>query len=126
MNRTDNEIITGKVCDFAYLSDTVNGKKKLMIVIMDIFLDQVKDELKVIDKAVSDADFQVIMKYAHTIKSSVSIMGISILVPVLQEMEMLARSKTRIQRIKELHQFLNATCIQAFIEIEKEKNNEEE
>ncbi len=115
--------IEENVCNFRYLSDTVNGKKHLMVGIMDTFLSQVTDELSSINNAVSDSEYPVIMKYAHTMMSSVSIMGISILSPVLQEMETLGKLGIGIEKIKELNKKLNLICIRAFKEIEIEKLN---
>ena len=123
MNITGIDKVAGDVCNFKYLFDTVNGKKNLMIVIMNIFLSQVSEELKSINKAVSDSDYPVIKKYAHTMMSSVSIMGISILGPILQEMETLGKSEVGIKRINELNQKLNLICIQALKEVEREKQN---
>jgi len=123
MNITGIDKVEGDVCNFKYLFDTVNGKKELMIGIMDTFLIQVKDELSNINKAVSDSEYPVVVKYAHTMMSSVSIMGISILGPILQEMEILGKSEVGIKKINELNQKLNLICIQAFKEVEREKQN---
>src|SRR4051812_26554125 len=78
------------VCDLKYLTDTMGGNKNLIKEIMEIFLKQIPEELKAINAAIANADFATIKGFAHTMKSSVSIMGISVLAPVLQEMEGLA------------------------------------
>ena len=123
MNIDGNDQIEENVCNFRYLSDMVNGKKHLMIGIMDTFISQVSDELRSINNAISDSEYPVIMKYAHTMMSSVSIMGISTLEPVLQEMETLGKSGVGIEKINELNQKLNLICNKAFKEIEREKLN---
>ena len=56
-------------------------------------------------------------------KSSVSIMSISILIPILKEMEDLGAKATDLDKIKQLNQQLNLICNQAIREIEKEKLN---
>jgi len=117
------ESVEIKVCDFRYISDMVNCKKQLIISLMDIFISQVSNELKSINKAVSDSDFPVIMKFAHTMMSSVSIMGIYSLTPILKEMEKLGKLEIDIERIKALNQKLNLICKQAFKEVEAEKFN---
>ena len=57
---------------------------------MDVFLEQVPEELTSIEKAITQMDYAVIKSFSHTMKSSVSIMGITVLSPILQEMEGLA------------------------------------
>jgi HPt (histidine-containing phosphotransfer) domain-containing protein len=111
------------VCDLNYLSETMGGKKHLIKEIMDIFLEQVPEELKSIDDAIKKTDYAIIKSFAHTMKSSVSIMGISILMPILQEMETLGAKAADIEKIKELNQKLNLICKQAIEEIEREKHN---
>ena len=55
-------------------------------------------------------------------KSTVSIMGISVLTPILLEMENLGAKATDIERIKELNLKLTLICKQAIAEIEREKH----
>ncbi len=127
INKTiENKIDT--VCDLKYLTETVGGKKNLILEIMDVFLKQVPEELEAINQAISKEDYATIKSFAHTMKSSVSIMGISTLLPVLQEMEDLAAGighsgDHQISRILELNQKLVFICKQAIKEIEIEKLN---
>ncbi|MBI4947278.1 MAG: Hpt domain-containing protein [Bacteroidetes bacterium] len=111
------------VCDFSYLSETMGEKKHLVKEIIDVFLKQVPEELQSINNAITKADYSIIKNSAHTMKSSVSIMGISELAPVLQEMEALGATASNIEKIKALNQKLDFTCKQAIKEIEREKQN---
>lgn len=111
------------VCDFRYLNEMVNGKKQLIKGIMDVFLKEVPNDLKLINEAVTKTDYTIIKGFAHTLKSSVSVMGISVLKLVLSEMEDLAAKATGIDKIKELYEELNVICMLAMKEIEKEKLN---
>src|SRR3989304_434888 len=95
-----------KVCDLNYLTETMGGKKQLIKEIMDVFLKQIPQELTLINEAIVKADFTTIKNVAHTMKSSVSIMGISVLTPVLQEMEDLGGGAAGIEKIKQLNQKL--------------------
>jgi len=97
------------------------SKKSLIKGIMDAFLKQVPEDLHFINEAVTKTDYAIIKSIAHTMKSTVSVMGISILVPVLQEMEDLGTKEANIEKIKELNQQLNLICRHAMEEIEKEK-----
>ena len=111
------------VCDFKYLMEMMGSKKELIKAIMNTFLEQVPDELKSIQEAIPKRDYESIKIFSQTMKSSVSIMGISSLTPVLQEMEELATRATGIERINELNEQLNAICKQAIEEIKREIPN---
>ena len=112
-----------KVCDLNYLTEMMGGKKSLIKEIMDVFLKQIPEELQSINDAITKTDYATIKKFAHTMKSSVSIMSVSILTPVLQEMEDLGARAIDIEQIKQLNQKLNLICKQALEEIEREKLN---
>lgn len=118
---SENKVET--VCDLSYLSEMMGGKKNLMKGIMDVFLKQIPEELQSINQAIIKTDYPAIKNIAHTMKSSVSIMGISVLTPILKEMEDLAVAAINLEKIKELNQKLNLICKQAIEEIEKEKHN---
>jgi len=119
------------VCDLKYLSETMNGEKHLIKEIIDVFLKQIREELNGINDAVKKTNYAIIKNIAHTMRSTVSIMGISMLAPVLKEMENLGTMATggstppttSIEKIKELNIKLNLICNQAMEELEKEKHN---
>jgi HPt (histidine-containing phosphotransfer) domain-containing protein len=116
------------VCNLTYLTEMMGNKKHLIKGIMDTFLQQVPEELQCINNAIKKLDYSTIKNYAHTMKSSISIMGISVLVFVLKEMEDLAGTASgpdsyRDEKIKKLNEKLNLICQQAVEEIEKEKHN---
>lgn len=111
------------VCNISYLSEIVGGKKDLIRQIMEAFLSQIAEDLPSITNAISKTDYLTINQITHSMKSSASIMGISAIRPVLEEMEVLGASATNIDRIKELNQMLNIVYRQAVAEIEKEKLN---
>ena len=117
------------VCNIGYLTEMMKGNKQLIFRVMIAFVKQVNEELQSINDAIEKADYPKIKNIAHTMKSSVSIMGISILKPVLQKMEDLGTTdssnplNSNIEKIKELNQKLNLICRQAIEEIEREKKN---
>ena|GEM_PF-963738 len=111
------------VCNFMYLSEIVNDKTHLIIRIMDAFLRQVPGELRLLNEALKLPDYPAIRRNAHTMMSSVSIMGITSLNNVLKEIEKLAKSETEIEKIKMQAKTLDIICKQAIKEIEKEKIN---
>jgi len=111
------------VCDFDYLSRLMGGKIHLIKKIMDSFLIQVKEELKSMDEAIINKDCVAIKNLAHTMKSTVSIMGIVIVLPALQEMEDLGTMENcsnsyKAEKLGTLNLKLNEVCKKAFVEIE--------
>ena len=115
--------IEEKVCNLNYLNEMMGGKKHLIIEIMDAFLKQVPEELQAIEDAINKTEYHIIKNFTHTMKSSVSIMGISVLTPVLQEMEDLGGKSENMERIKQLNEKLKVICSSAIKEIEIEKRN---
>lgn len=123
MENTKNIDNPETVCNFIYLSEMMAGKKSLIIEIIDAFQIQISDELKSLNEAVEKSDYLVIKGFAHTMKSTVSIMGISVLNSVLNEMEALAKLNINIEQIRLLNSQLNIVCLQALGEVKNEKNN---
>src|SRR4051812_48336810 len=119
MNRMEN--LNDKVCDLRYLVELMGGKKNLVMGIMDSFLTQIPEELKSISDAIATNDYRTIKNFSHTMKSSVSIMGISTLTPILAEMEVLGEKADEMQRIMELNSELTLICNRAMEEIKAEK-----
>lgn len=119
-NETDKKI--EHVCDISYLTEMVHGKNNLVKEIMEEFLMQISSELQSINEAVIKTNYPIIKNLAHSMKSSISIMGVSVLTPVLQEMEDLGAKETDIEKIKELNLTLNIICLQATKEIESIKH----
>lgn len=111
------------VCDLTYLTEMTGGKKDMMKAIIDVFLKQIPEELQSIKEAIEKSNYVTIRNFAHSMKSSVSIMSISILIPILKEMEELGAKTTDLEKIKQLNQQLDLICNQAIREIEKEKLN---
>ena len=111
------------VCDLQYLTEMIAGKKQLIREILDEFLKQIPDELNQITEAVKNIEYPLIKNISHKMRSSVSIMGIASLAPVLQEMEDLGGGSTGIEKLKLLNQQLNSVCGQAIEEIEKMQIN---
>lgn len=123
-----NNDIKENVCNLTYLTEMMSGKKTLIKAIMDVFLKQIPEELQSINDAITKKDYKTIKNFAHTMKSSVSIMSVSLLAPILKEMEELADEVStsevnRDEKIIQLNQQLNLICRQAMEEIEKGKLN---
>jgi HPt (histidine-containing phosphotransfer) domain-containing protein len=118
-----NEIENGSenVCNLTYLNEMMGGKNHLITGIIDAFLIQIPEELQAIKEAIEKGNYATIKSFAHTMKSSVSIMGITILTPILQEMEDLSAKVIDIEKIRVLNDELIIICKKAIEEIEKER-----
>ncbi len=123
MENNESQKSTQNACDFSYLSEMMGGKKNLMLGIMDAFLEQIPEELHSINDAVTNTNYPIIKNVAHTMKSTVSIMGIYSLEPVLKEMEALGATIGNIEKIRTLNLELNTICKKAIEEVENEKLN---
>lgn len=112
-----------KLCDFQYLSETMGGNKEVISEIINAFIDEIPQQLQSINDAITKTDYSTIKKLAHHMKSSVSILGISKILPILKEIENFGANATNIEKIKELYQNLDEMCNLALKEIEQEKSN---
>ncbi len=119
----ESEMNEKNVCDLMYLNEMMGGKKHAVKEIMEEFVKQISEELQSMNDAIATIDFASIRRFAHTMKSTVSIVGITILKPVLQEMENLGAQAVDIEKIKELNKELNSICKRAVEEIEAQKHN---
>ena len=109
------------VCDFKFLTEIMRNRKDLITKILNTFLSQTPKDLSNINNAVAETNYLSINNISHGMKSSIFVLGISILVPILQEMEDLGLAAINIEKINELNQKLNSICEQAMAEVEKEK-----
>jgi hypothetical protein len=99
----------------------MGGKKPVMLEIMETFLIQLPLEMDGINKGIESHDYAAIKKHAHTMRSTVSIMGISTLEADLREMESMGSLEGHLERMKQIQKIINTTCTKAIHEIEHEK-----
>jgi CheY-like chemotaxis protein len=117
---TEPVIIAEKVCNLRYLLDATRGNKEIINNITDVFMEQTPEELSALNDAIEKTDYPVIADIAHKIKSSFSIMGISILQPVFEEIEHLGNIASGIEKIEKLNHRVNAVFLQAMEEMKQE------
>ncbi len=110
-----------KVVNLDYLVDIMNGKKELILETIDIFIKQAAEDLPIITTAIEKSDYPTVKRFAHRMKSTITMMGIQSLASVLSEMEMLGKEQMNLERIRILNEKLNATYSQALEEIKIEK-----
>lgn len=112
-----------KLMNLDFLSRTVSGNKKVILDIINVFLEQMPEDMAAINDAVKKANFVGVKRQCHKMKSSVSIMGMDTLVNLLEEMEELGDKAVDMQRIEKLNEQVNDLVQQAIQEVKEEKTN---
>lgn len=107
-----------KICDLTYLNEMMFGNQEMRGEIINDFTEQTTAELKLIQHAILNEDFAAIKQYAHKMKSTVGIMGISSLIPLLNNMEVLGAEAKDIAAIKTLADNVNRICLLAMNELQ--------
>ncbi|WP_343632821.1 CHASE3 domain-containing protein [Fluviicola sp.] len=107
--------------DLSSLEKTMRGNKKVILETLEIFLHHLPENLEGIEQGVKENNFAMIRRNAHTMKSSVSILGINKIQTLLEEMERLATSESDMERIIELENSLVLLSGHAVKEIEQLK-----
>lgn len=110
------------VINLDFLSKSVRGNKEVILNIIDLFLEQIPDDLQTLETAIENEDYQGIKNRSHKMKSSVSVMGIDACTHTLEEMESLGKRAEDIGRIRSLFDTLSGVCKQAMREAILEKN----
>jgi HPt (histidine-containing phosphotransfer) domain-containing protein len=111
------------VCDFKFLTEIMRNRKDLITKILNTFLSETPKDLISINQAVAETNYLSINNISHGMKSSIFVLGISTLVPILQEMEDLGIAAVNIEKINELNKKLHSICERAIEEVEQEKSN---
>lgn len=108
-----------KLVDLSMLEKTMRGNKKVIGETIDIFLEHFPENLEGMVEGAEEGNFDKIRRNAHTMKSSVSLLGMSSIQRMLEEIERLASSGSDMPRIIELKNSVILVCRKAIAEIEK-------
>ncbi len=98
------------VIDLSYLHSISNGDKKFEQEMISSFVNEIPGELNNLKNAVEKKDYSAIGSLAHGMKSSISYMGLRILVPLLQEIEDGAGNGNEFVKIHNDFVLVEATC----------------
>ena len=115
-----------KLVDLSMLEKTMRGNKKVIVETIDIFLEHFPENLEGMVEGAEQENFDLVRRNAHTMKSSVSLLGMSSIQRMLEEIERLASSGSDMPRIIELKNSLILLCRRAIAEIEKLKEQYQE
>jgi len=106
-------VASDKVCNLDYLMGATHGNKKIINNIVAVFFKETRKELIFLNDAIKKTNYPVISDISHKIKSAFSILGISVLEPVFEEMEQLSSSTSSIGNIELLNRRVNFVFNQA-------------
>ncbi len=89
-----------KNCNLSYLVTATRGNLRSINSIITVFLKQTPEELSFLNEAIKKMKYKIISDISHKLKSSFSILGISVLEPVFEEMERLGNISSGIEKIE--------------------------
>ena len=95
--------VAEKICNLSYLITSTRGNKIMLNNIIKMFLQQIPEELAALDEAIEKTKYTNISDIAHKLKSSIAVLGIAVLKPLLDEMEQLGNIASGIEKIKQLN-----------------------
>ena len=117
----DQKEVAEAVTDLNYLKETMNGKKEAIKEMLNYLIKQLPEYLSELSNAIDRNEYPSIAKLSHKIKSSVAIVGVKRLLPILVEMEALGKSNSNMDKLQSLHLELNHFAQQALKEIQQEQ-----
>ena len=107
------------VIDMEYLRSLSKGDEAFEKNMMKAFSEQVPRELNDLKNAIHLKDYKRIESSAHTIKSTVSYLGLRQITPLLEQIETDSRTQDGISRIFENFRRVDASCQLAIKEVHK-------
>ena len=120
----DEKNNNGKVVDLTYVNDLSRGNKEFLKEMISVFLEENPQEIKTIEKAVEEKDYEVIKNTAHKLKSTIPFIGLDKIVGNdVSVMEALAANGSNIEMIKEHLTKIRSACEKAYKELEPIKRD---
>lgn len=110
-----------KIYNLTYLLKITRGNKARLNKIIKMFLQQIPEELSALTEAIERAKYIAISDVAHKLKTSIAVLGIAVLKPVLDEIEQLGNISSGIEKIEQLNSQVNTVFSQVFQDITKSK-----
>jgi len=108
--------------DLSYLREMSGGNQALILEMIDIFKDQVKEFSEGLETHYEKEEFEQLGKLAHKAKSSISIMGLNDLATDLKTLELLAKAgkdQDKYQQIIDKFKFETLEAVNELNEVTK-------
>ncbi len=93
---------------FAHLEKNFKGRASLQIEMFDIFLDQLPIAIEQMGKGLADSDLKVFHYDAHRIKSTINIIGLPKLKPLITKMDEYCYKKINLEELPDLYEKFKA------------------
>ncbi|HSY75227.1 MAG TPA: Hpt domain-containing protein, partial [Bacteroidia bacterium] len=117
------DIEKNKIINIDFLIRTMHEKKDIIKETIDIVLEQMPEDIADINDAILKTNYEKIRRSAHKMKSTVSIMSMTSIQRILEEMETLGAAAREIEKIKTLNNSLNLLTEKATQELKNEQLN---
>jgi HPt (histidine-containing phosphotransfer) domain-containing protein len=109
----------GSVVNIDYLRQLSKGNTKFVDEMIRIFLTENPEEIKILEGAIHDENYDLIKATTHKLRSTLPYIGLDKLVEEeVTEIETLAAKKTGVERIGELFSRIKDTCEKACVELQ--------
>lgn len=107
-----------KVTNLDYLTELAKGDASFITEMIHIFLEENPEEVKTLEQAIKENNYENIKSMSHHMKSTIPFVGIDLLIGKdLMDIEKLATEKTGIEVIKTLFTNIKMVCEKAFNEL---------
>jgi HPt (histidine-containing phosphotransfer) domain-containing protein len=109
----------GSVVNIDYLRQLSKGNTKFVDEMIRIFLAENPEEIKVLEGAIQNKNYDLIKATTHKLRSTLPYIGLDKLVEEeVSEIETLAAQKTSVERIGQLFLRIKDTCERACTELQ--------
>ena len=109
----------GKIVNIEYLKKLSKGNNRFVEEMIRIFLTENPEEIKKLEKAISEKDFDMIRATTHKLKATLPYLGLDKIVnEEIAEVENLAFEKKEIEKIERLFYKIKEICERARRELQ--------
>jgi HPt (histidine-containing phosphotransfer) domain-containing protein len=105
--------------DLSYLKEMSGGNDELILEMIGIFRDQVKEFLQGMEEHLEKKEYELLGKLAHKAKSSISIMGLNELAIELKSLELKAKTGVDTEKYPAIIDRFRIETTEAVIELDE-------
>jgi HPt (histidine-containing phosphotransfer) domain-containing protein len=107
-----------RVTNLNYLNELSKGDPQFINEMVNIFLTENPEEIRVLETAILEENYNGIRSMSHHMKSTITFVGLDMAIgKELAEIEKLAEDNTGVETIKALFGMIKSTCTKAFEEL---------
>lgn len=111
-----------KLINLDFLIENMGNKKTEIIEIIDIFCEQLPQDMTELSAAIINTDYPNIRQFAHRMKSTLSLLGVEGMLNIAKEIEAKSKEEKDIEEIRELNKYFVKHFSQVLKEAQEEKN----